>query len=502
MSYCDDSVFLKNHAPKHTRGTGRNSFDKAKMFGSRLIRLSDSSDNYQYDYDYLQMEFAGMDAETGYQNAFLFPTTSPVALEDNSFNDKSIIKGVAPEKRIEQYMKSFSLHGLTKIFVARTRLESLFWLIALLGGISLSMYVSVNLVTKYLNYEVYTDAKLEITDKNFFPAVTMCERDLLQSFYFSYCGLTSDNQSSFIPCQNQRKIYITTDNKTWWSNGLFNVTLCTTWGAKQCVKNDFFLSLSQYNHACIRWNYDGNLYDMYSHVDIEFTFISDVDQPSPNIILISHDPLVSEIDFTNAISLEAKQYSINMEKTIIELLPSPFPSKCKDDKDNDMFPGKYTRRSCLETQNYIGMFKECGDIFDYMKQYIPKDILQKYKKNDTKSNFFNCMYSYSMREAKSSSVLCPFPCSETQISMVVSSRNYFKNDQRRDLKIYSIGIQYTLVDSYRIVKEKQLYYIHQLACEIGGLIGLMVGFSLISAIEIVACSVLWLMCKIRKLTKY
>ena len=421
-------------------------------------------------------------------------------LYDNQINDKTVA-----EKMVVEYINSFTLHGLTKIFVAHTRLESLFWVIALLSGILLSTYVSINLVSKYLKYDVYTETKMEITDKNYFPAVTICERDLLESFYFSYCGFYPDHPNVSIPCQQKepvvRDVQITTDNQTWWSNELFNVTICKTWGGKQCAKNEFLLSLKQYNHACIRWNYQGDLYDMYSHADIEFKFIDEehLTFGEPNIILMTHDPLISEIDITNAITLEAKKYSITIEKTFIKRLPFPFPSNCTDDKTNDMFEEKYTRRSCLETQNYIGMYKECGDTLDYIRQYIPKDIIQEFKKNDTISNILTCINMYSKQEANSSSKNCPFPCTEFQISMLVSSRNYFKKDNRTLSSIYTVGIQYMTVDSYRVINEKELYSANQMACEIGGLIGLMVGCSLLSVIEIIVCSVLWLIIKFRKL---
>ncbi|XP_065645106.1 uncharacterized protein LOC124809911 [Hydra vulgaris] len=501
MKNSDESIssssYLQSSSVWHV---GLSSFDKkTKKFGSRLIESQD--DDYQYDHDYLQMEVVGKDVERGCVKKQNGNQRSSLEIEDKNLYKSCQKSRNVIEKIIEEYINGFSLHGLTKIFVAHTRLESLFWLIALLSGIMLSMYVSTNLVNKYLRFEVYTETKLEITDKNYFPAVTICERQLLLDFYSAYCKFEPNNS---VPCQHKKqKIednHSTTDNKTWWSNGLFNITKCSSWGAKQCANNDFLFSLSQYNHTCIRWNYNGDLYDMYGHVDIEFTINNSLLLPyhEPNIILMSHDPLIFEIDITNAVNLEAKQYNINLEKTFIERLPFPFPSKCTDSKNNDMFSGKYTRRSCLETQNYIGMYIECGDTIDYIRQYIPNDILQKYKKLDTILNIGNCIDLYSHKEVNPLSKNCPFSCTEYQINMLVSSREYFKNDNRITSETYSVGIQYITVDSYRIIKEKQLYSIHQMACEIGGLIGLMVGCSLLSAIEIIVCSVLWLVVKFKK----
>ena len=90
-------------------------------------------------------------------------------------------------EKIERYVRSFSVHGLTKVFRG-SRYESLFWLIMLLSGISVAFLIIHGLVVKYTTRGVYTEIKMNVTEFNHFPSVTFCERGLYEDSYYAYCG--------------------------------------------------------------------------------------------------------------------------------------------------------------------------------------------------------------------------------------------------------------------------------------------------------------------------
>ena len=61
-----------------------------------------------------------------------------------------------------------------------------------------------------------------------------------------------------------------------------------------------------------------------------------------------------------------------------------------------------------------------------------------------------------------------------------------EEDEDEDVEqVYRVDIQYVNIDSYRSVEEKQLYSWDQIAGEVGGFLGLVIGASFISVIEIV-----------------
>ena len=65
---------------------------------------------------------------------------------------------------------------------------------------------------------------------------------------------------------------------------------------------------------------------------------------------------------------------------------STYPLPCSNctpgHTPSDIFAGRYTRRTCLESINYINMLKHCGDVLDYHKKLIPQDMLNKYQRRN------------------------------------------------------------------------------------------------------------------------
>ncbi|XP_057302822.1 acid-sensing ion channel 5-like [Hydractinia symbiolongicarpus] len=411
--------------------------------------------------------------------------------DDNLWHEVQMSKKLVIQKKIDEYVNSFTVHGLTKVMTG-SKVESIFWAIMLLGGIILSIVIVHGLVSKFLKFGIYTEIRSQITDQNYFPSVTFCENRLLIDSYFSYCGVRprSKHARSNVTCKHEHRMpyrKIKSDNYKYWYNGLFNITRCVSWGGKRCASSKYFKSLRYFNHSCITWNYEGTMHDIYSHFEIDFTFTPPAYLDSPvEIMAVPHDPEIYEIDVTSKVDLAPhKQYDIKLDKTVIKRLPAPYPSNCSSKKTGDIFPGTYTRRSCIESQNYIKMFKECGDTFDYIRQFMPKDIVRRYQSNMTIRQTEMCIWHFGQEEAMKSRD-CPFPCEDLDLGILTAVHE--KNSRRRKVNkyVYHVSIQYQRVDTYKIMEEKELYSWDQMACEIGGLIGLVIGASIISLVEIFA----------------
>ena len=235
-----------------------------------------------------------------------------------------------------------------------------------------------------------------------------------------------------------------------------------------------------YNHSCFTWNYAGNLSDIYSHATIELDF----NKPfwlkkEETIVALPHDPRAHEVDITKQVKIQAnKEVEIKLDKTIIKRLPAPYPSKCSDEKGEDIFPGKYTRRSCIESHNFIRMFQECGDTLDYVHQFIPEKVKKKYAKNQSIAEASRCIWAFGSR-ALQRTTSCGFPCNDYDLS-VIHSTNELKGTKSK----YRIIIQFQKVDTYQTIEEKEIYTWDQMLSEMGGLIGLIIGASVISVVEI------------------
>ena len=409
--------------------------------------------------------------------------------------------------KIEDYIEGFTVHGLTRVFTTQ-KFEALFWLASLLCGAIMSAFVIYGLVSKYYERETYTEIKFSLTDKNYIPAITICDLRRLTKSYFSYCGVPNKPNMSAIPesFRNSPCNYSAIkkperidsfNGMNYWTNGFFNVTKCRTWEGESCLNTEeknYIKSRPELNHSCFTLNHDGTLHDTYSHVSLEFSYHKQSDKDEDHdIIVIPHEANITEIELTKQVEIDPyKRYTLTMDKTLIIRLPAPY-SKCTK-AGFDILPGMYARRTCIESYDLLRTFKKCGDTTDYMREhvynYLSHDEYNKYAKAKPFESMVNCIKNVTKRwKLKTHS--CPFPCKELELGTVIAFKEFnkdsYEGDQNNKTLDYAIEIQLQNVDSYKIMEEKALYPWKQMACEIGGFLGLVMGASMLSMIEILAC---------------
>lgn len=390
-------------------------------------------------------------------------------------------KGVIQQKK-EQYIQSFTVHGVSRVFDG-TRGETSFWCLIVIIGIAITSFGVYNLISKYLAYEIYTALSSKITNENPFPAITFCDNRKMISYYFSYCGKLQrmsnypnpDAICNYLP-DNPPDITNILDKKDEWSNGYFHITKCDSWGSRKCANDMYLKSLPRHNHSCFTWNYNGNFSDTYAHA----TLVFNTSLGSGEIVTAVHDHRISELELMHQVVLNSEyNYALNIRKSMIYRLPPPFPSKCTNGKPHDIFPGKYTRTTCVDSINYINILKQCGDTIDYVKRQLPTDVLLKHKQmhNKTIRETIDCMRRFSKRTVPSTNN-CPVPCEELEL-MTMSTFH-----DSRTKGSYQVDIQLQDVDSYKVITEHQVFTWDMLAGGVGGFLGLMIGASLVSLIEI------------------
>lgn len=416
-----------------------------------------------------------------------FPILESVDIETLYGSDEKLLR------KKDEYQKTFSVHGLTKICTG-SKAESIFWIIILLSGLSVSILLVYRLVRKYLQFNIYTEVTEIATNQNTFPAITFCDYNLMLASYFAYCGTLAgaSHPNPKNPCDaSRKKKKISNDSKKVpvkdgrWSSNFYNVVKCHSWGSKSCNSDKYLTSLTQYYHACFTWNYNGDFHDAYGHAFLMFEVNETFTKQHSYIVALVHDPRVKELDMTNRVILEPKKtYELRIVKTILRRLPSPYPSNCTAGKPIDVFPGKYTRRTCIESKVFLKMLKKCGDVPDHVAQYIPQHIKQKYATNNSVRDVLKCIYGFQKEEIEIATD-CVLPCEEMELMTMLSSHE-MNGKQDGNKSIYRVDIQYQNVDTYRVVAEKKLFSWDQVIGEVGGLLGLVIGASFMSVIEIIA----------------
>lgn len=409
------------------------------------------------------------------------------------------------KNKIDGYVDGFTVHGLTRVFKS-PRHESVFWLFVLIGGLLLAVIVLYTLITKYYDFEIYTEIRSVVTERNTFPSLSICDMSLLTTSYFHFCGshikALKDNDTSICDYEgieasfHNNKIPGKSADNTSWSNGLFDVFQCYSWDGERCISSQYFKTHPRLKHSCITWNYDGKMSDSYGHVTIELGYKASGKRP-PKIIAIPHDHRITEVDMTRKVNLDPrKSYEINIQKTYTKRLEHPYPSRCASEKDaqsKDMTPGAYSRRTCLESFQMLEAYKKCGAIFDYFHPFVPLEIKAKYQQNKTVGEMKKCIVDgLNSAPSKASLQQCPFPCDELDVGISSTFNEWIEADemitQQDTSYVYNINLQLQSIDSYTAMEEKPLYSADQMACEIGGFLGLVMGASFLSFIEIFFCS--------------
>lgn len=241
------------------------------------------------------------------------------------------------------------------------------------------------------------------------------------------------------------------------------------------------------------WNYDGTFHDDYGHVEMQFKLKRNTTRTT--VVVVPHDPEITEIDVTKKITIEAgAKYEITVGKTLLVRKAEPY-SKCQESagsRDLDVFPGAYSRRTCIITYKQMAIFKECGDIFDHIRSFLPQETIQMLQQNKTIKEVQECIRRNFVKIKGPPKEICPFPCSE--MSLRISPHSYKRDDAKEG--IYDLELQLESVDSYTLMEEQPIYSLEQLSAEIGGFLGLVVGASLLSFIEMFICGTLVLLKKI------
>lgn len=400
---------------------------------------------------------------------------------------------------LDDYIQSLTIHGLTRSLKGKNK-ESAFWTIILLVGLGFALFVVGGLLKKYCKYQVYTQLKSEVTHQNKFPSVTFCEKHLLQKSYFAYCGKSLGREYTSKNCtvSDRKEALNFTRQKLSWQDSPFQITECKSNGNKMCKSSYYFKSNPNLNNSCITWNYKGDFYDTFGHVKIQFDFRKPIGNRAykTEIFVIPHDPKILELDATKKLGIDPNyKYEIKVDKILIKRLPHPFPSNCTDYASANVFPGRYSRFLCIESHHYVDMFKQCGDVFDYHRQYIPQNIIAQYGRNN--SNIIRCLTKYT-RTVLSNIKHCPLSCKSYEFKyfwtfQANTAANVVKKSPR-----YEVTIQLKNPNEFDVMEEKQLYTLRQMLCEVGGFVGLIMGMSVISLIEV---SVVLTLSVIKRFTK-
>lgn len=301
------------------------------------------------------------------------------------------------------------------------------------------------------------------------------------------------------------------------SNGIFNIDFCNLGGSNSCGKSS------------VRWRDDlkgicftlfpvKKYYQLTETALLNFYVAEDLLEVQQVSVTI-HDQNTEPFFLRPQLQIPPNQrYIINLKKTVSKRLPHPFPSNCTNKTNNHNFPGNYNRRTCLFVNRYIESYKKSNVLTSIGKLYIPEKIIEEY---GNRKKFLEIDNVFT--EIEWNDKVCALSCYEVEYEVNYSLKGLTFSPELSDERInveditenvcpefgenftnfsyFHIELAYENPELYHLMEEKQAYTTENLLAEIGGFLGLMIGASLLSVVEIFGYCSMLLMKKITKIQK-
>ena len=432
-------------------------------------------------------------------------------------------------KKMDEYATSFTVHGISRIYTGN-RIEKVLWSIFVLTAVAGSVIVLKDYAQKHLKHEVIQVFTSQTITRAYYPQVTFCLDNLRYRLVTLHCGVHFSNIANHTDCENngldcsvpKRKI------KGIWSNGLFNVRYVTN-GNHHYDSYDLDNYLDGHENdtkgICATWHFNKSVYQIlssayYSAFSIELEVAEDlVHSEAKDITVIINEQNVASIYQTAQLHIVPEfSYHLQLSKTVIYRKEKPFPSNCSQQTNINGFPGVYNRETCLLINNDLEVFKKYGITRDISRHFIPKNMKSKYRKNwhNDVYGFQNAFFEF-FNNIDLEDLFCPLPCHEVKYGFSVTTKPAARDQQpreyppeqveidegagkqcfylRRDKKPirflkYRLSLHYQDPHTFTKIEEKELYPRNEMLGEIGGFLGLMIGASCISLLELIAFVVL------------
>ncbi|XP_078693278.1 acid-sensing ion channel 2-like isoform X1 [Branchiostoma floridae x Branchiostoma belcheri] len=429
---------------------------------------------------------------------------------------------MSPEEEKESPEKEFAgnttLHGLNRIVIAPSGYFRVLWVVAILGSYSGFAYMFSSMIIDYFSYRTITDTKLEFSEDLTFPAVTICnmnkfDETKLKIIDFSYLSLflygvqldvdailaspgayPDETVNSTLEGVTVGDLLLEKGFNLQWPR----MPLCK-WKGNPCTQQDF-------NHS---FGYYGNCY----------TFNADANSPLKQTIQGSGNGFVAFVDLKVNDYTESYYASGNSEVGLKLLLHDQNEPPMMDTQGIALAPGSHAFIAAKRTlyENHLPPWGVCQDLqLEYYDTYTLNGCYLECRSKHVVRNcscrpydlpgtapscdpntMFSCVRAVLDQVTRGElECNCPVPCSMTAYSMSVSyagwpnkltgeyiSPLWGSTGEYLELNGVMFSVYYEKLNYQKITELKAMDG-GQLASNIGGMMGLFIGASLLTVLEV------------------
>ena len=431
--------------------------------------------------------------------------------------------------------ENLTMHGFGRITTTKSFLARSLWSVLMLVFSSICVYQLVTIISKYASNSSTIKEETIITSELDFPAVTICgpafsKWKLLKFAEDRNITVAPSNERlknlgvdkylvgfelldrEIVDLENLEKVVMNEDEFL-----LKKLKTCSFNERKCNYTMDYEKLLVLYRSFCYRFNHHGQFKQRRAgaHSGFHIILFLNVSDTTPWSFIDVGDAVeviiqnASEYPLTESPTILGKAghlSQIDIRKTEIQRMKSPFPSNCTDGEDaNILYPGKYTTLNCMESCIAYNSAKECGVVMFHHLPYMPNanGSLRLAQKED-----LECYMRAFQKviDADFSSCSCSLSCHET---IFQKSASYSQWPATADLPFYktilseSLGLNASNLSDefvrrnflkisvffgdmkYRKITEVRQYPLSGLISDIGGQMGIWLGASMFSFIELI-----------------
>ena len=408
----------------------------------------------------------------------------------NSFLKNEIIKYA------KETLESSSIHAIPNITRNKFSIIKLMWFICFCISFYACVLFMAKSINDYGNYDIVTNVKINYVQKLPFPVVSICHLGIDMAD-----NLTNLLNNSLIEC-NFNKIDCNLEND-------FEYYEDSNYG--KCLRFN-----SPKNDMVTKYTYSGGEFNaFYSSFRLLNSSISDSMQENGLIVFLSNNEIIDS-NYVEGIKLSPGfSFNVIINKYTISRQPKPY-SNCIDDLTRvESYDSECYRRTINGYKNVSYKYSFCSNMC--LQKFIGdscniqiEELGPVYYKNKTlvenmSDDYLECLTKNVILFKSSSEVLqicdCPLECDTSgftySLSFAQLSKAYFLNKMKKmneDFKYKNDEyLNYISVVSFKIyyMDLKETLIIHDiktqladLIANLGGTLGLFLGLSFLSFIEI------------------
>ena len=401
--------------------------------------------------------------------------------------------------KVSEYESSLSIIGLTKILTGNL-FEKITWAIFVFTAMIIGVYLIRGYIYKYLEHDIYHDLSTVKRERAYFPSVTFC-----------FSGPKYYSNVYYQPNCTTPKRKIKPDVIYAISNGLFTISYCTIGWTEVCVREKSAFSFDErMKNICFTWHPKKVYYQSFTGAVLSIVTDDTVRGHTQLSVTVHEQNIDPTFLMPQALISPGKVNLLKLKKFVTKRLPSPFPSKCSNKSRYHYFPGDYNRETCLSVNRHIEIFRKYGILNDISEKYVTDVFKNNRNLSKVKKGFVE-EFPRRYKEVGFNNNLCPFACYETTYEVISSlmddtntknpqlhmpqfhydkSENqsnhcvFINRNPSRTFATYHVQIEFQDKDFYQLSVEKELYPWDKMLGEIGGILGLMVGASALSFLEL------------------